>query len=57
MREGLFVVTDLELGGPLVLKKMMDIVIDVYDSNLCSLNESLQVLCLKDVSDKVLEQQ
>ena len=39
--EGLVGMSALELGGPLVLKKMLDIVMDVDDAALCLLAESL----------------
>ena len=56
VREGLVRVTDLDSGGPLVLKKMMEMLMDVDDNTLRSLTESLQSLCLKDVPGKTLEQ-
>ena len=37
IREGLVGVSPLEVGGPLVLKLMLDIVLDVDDSDLRSL--------------------
>ena len=49
VREGLIGVSELESGGPLVLKKMLDIVMDVDDSALKSLTEALQNLRMKDV--------
>lgn len=49
VREGLVRVSALKSGGPLLLKKMIDIVTDVDDSALRSLTESLQSLRLKDV--------
>ena len=39
----------MEMGGPLVLKFMLDIIMDVDESALRSLTQSLQTLCLKDV--------
>ena len=52
VREGLVGVSALESGGPLVLEKTLDIVMDVYDAALCSLTESLQNLRMKDVPGK-----
>ena len=39
----------MDMGGPLVLKLMLDIIMDVDDSALQSLTQSLQTLRLKDV--------
>ena len=39
----------MEMGGPLVLKLMLDIIMDVDDSALRALTQSLQTLGLKDV--------
>ena len=39
----------MEMGGPLVLKMMLDIIMDVDDSALRALTQSLQTLHLKDV--------
>ena len=47
--EGLVGVDPIELGGPLVLKLMLDIIMDVDDSALRALTQSLQTLRLKDV--------
>ena len=44
VREGLVGVNELENGGPLVLKKMLDIVMNVDDDALRSLTEGLQSL-------------
>ena len=52
MREGLVGVSALESGGPSVLKKTLDIVMDVDDAALRSLTESLQNLWMKDVPGK-----
>ena len=41
VREGLVGISDLEAGGPLVLKKTLAIVMDVDDSALRSLTEAL----------------
>ena len=49
IRERLVGVSPLKVGGPLVLKLMLDIVLDVDDYALCSLTQSLQSLQLKDV--------
>ena len=49
VREGLVGVNELENGGPLVLKKMLDIVMNVDDAALRSLTEGLQSLRMKDV--------
>ena len=48
-RECLVGVSELESGGPLVLKKMLDIIMDVDDLALCSLTEALQSLRMKDL--------
>ena len=48
--EGLVGVSELESGGPLVLKKTLGIVMDVDDSALRSLTEALQNLQMKDVA-------
>ena len=50
VREGLVGISDLEAGGPLVLKKTLDIVMYVDDSTLRSLTEALQTLRMKDVA-------
>jgi len=39
VREGLVGVSEIENGGPLVLKKMLDIVMNVDDAALTSLTE------------------
>ena len=44
VREGLVGVSELESGGPLVLKKALVIVMDVGDSALRSLIEALKSL-------------
>ena len=49
MREGLAGISDLEAGGPLVLKKTLDIVMDVDDPALRSLTEAFQTLRMKDM--------
>ena len=49
VREGLVGVSTMECGGPLVLKKMLDIVMNVDDAALRSLTEGLQNLRMKDV--------
>ena len=51
-RKGLVGVSALESGGPLVLKKTLDIVMDVDDTALRLLTESLQHLRMKDVPGK-----
>ena len=48
IRKGLIYVSSLELGGPLVFKLMMNIVLDVEDSALRSMMQNLQTLRLKD---------
>ena len=47
--ERLLGVDAMEIGGLLVLKLMLDIIIDVDNSTLRTLTQSLQTLCLKDV--------
>ena len=47
--EGLVGVDAMEMGGSLVLKMMLDIIMDVDDSALRGLTQSLQTLRLKDV--------
>ena len=49
VREQLLGVTPLESGAPLVLKLMLDIVMDVNDSTLRFLTQNLQTLWMKDV--------
>ena len=49
IQEGLIDVCLLELGGPLDFKLMIDIVLDVEDSALRSMTQSLQTMRLKDV--------
>ena len=49
IREGLIDVCPLELGGPLVFKLMIDIILDVEDSDLRSTMQSLQTMHLKDI--------
>ena len=44
VREGLVGVSEMENGGPLVLKKMLDIVTNVDDAALGSLTEGLKSL-------------
>ena len=44
--------TPLESGSPLVLKLMIDIVMDVDDSALRLLTQNLQTIQMKDVPDK-----
>ena len=48
--EGIVGILLLELGGPLILKLMLEIIMDVDDSALRTLTTSLQTLWLKDVS-------
>ena len=48
-RERLLGVSELESGGPLVFKLMLDVVMDVEDSSLRSLVQLLQSLKLKDI--------
>ena len=50
MREGLVGISDLEAGRPLVLKKTLDIVMDVDNSALRSLTKALQTLRVKDMA-------
>ena len=47
--EELIDVCPLELGGPLVFKLMIDIVLHVEDSALRSMTQSLQTMRLKDI--------
>ena len=54
VREGLVGVSEMELGGPLVLKKMLSIVMNVDDAALRSLIESLQNLQMKDMLGEVV---
>ena len=35
VQEGLVGVSEMECGGPMILKKMLDIVMNVYDAALC----------------------
>ena len=49
VQERLVGVSELESGDPLVLKKMLDIVMDVDDSALCSLTEALQNIRITEV--------
>ena len=49
IRERLIDVSLLELGGPLVFKLIINIVLDVEDSALRSMTQSLQTFHLKDV--------
>ena len=44
--------SSLEIGGPLVLKLMLDIIVDMDNSSLCSPTQSLQTLRLKDIPVK-----
>ena len=44
IQEGLVGVSELELGGPLVLQLMCDDVMDIEDSSLRSHVESLQMI-------------
>ena len=39
----------MKIGGPLVLKLMLDIIMDIDDSALRALTQSLQTLRLKDI--------
>jgi len=48
IQEGLVGVDALEMGGPLVLKHMLDINMDVNDSALRAYTQSLQTLWLMD---------
>jgi len=47
--EGLVGAYMMEIGGPFLLKLMLDIIIDVDDRGLRALTQSLLTLCLKDV--------
>ena len=49
VREQLVGVSPLGAGGPLVPKLMLDIMMDVDDSDLRSSMQNLQTLCMKDV--------
>ena len=42
-------VSALESGGPVVLKMILDVVMDIDESSLRSLTQGLQALRLKDV--------
>ena len=52
VRERLVGVSEMELGGPLVLKKMLNIVMNVDNAALRPLMESLQNLRMKDMPGK-----
>jgi len=52
VREQLIGVSAPESGGPLVLKLMLDIVMDVDDSDLRSLTQNLPTLRMRDVQRK-----
>lgn len=45
-------VSALEAGGPIVLKLMLDVAMDIDDSSLRSLTQGIQTLCLKDVPEE-----
>ena len=47
--EGLVGVNPMDMGVPLVLKLVIDIIMDVDDSALREITQSFQTLCLKDV--------
>ena len=49
VREQLVGVSDMELGGPLVLKLMLDNMMDVDNSNLCFLIQIFQTIWMEDV--------
>ena len=49
VREELVGVPEMELGGPLALKKMSSIMMNVNDAALMSLTESLQNFRMKDM--------
>ena len=49
VREGLVGVPPLESGGPLVLKLMFDVVMDVDDAALRALTEGIQKIRMKDI--------
>ena len=49
IKEGLVGIPHMETGGPLVLKLMLDIIMNVDDSSLHLLTQSIQTLCLKDI--------
>ena len=48
VREGLINVLSLESDGPSILKFMLDIILDINNSSLHSITQSLQALRLKD---------
>jgi len=49
VRERMVRVSEPEVGGPIILKIMLDVVMDVDDSSLRYLTQSFQTLCLKYV--------
>jgi len=53
VREGLVGVSTLEGGGPIGLKLMLDVVMDIDDSSLRSLTQGIQTLRLKDVPGEI----
>ena len=52
VRETLVGVSPLKVGGPLVLKLLLDIFMNGNDSALHSLTQILQTLLIKDVPDE-----
>jgi len=55
VRERLVGVSELESGGPIVLKKMLDSIMDIDNAKLISLTESLETLRIKDVAEDNVE--
>ena len=55
VREGLVGASEMESGGPLVLKKTLGIVMSVDDAVLRYLTEGIQSLWMKDVQVKTWE--
>ena len=49
VRSGLVGVSPLEAGVPLILKLMINTVMNIEDSVLRSLTQNLQTICLKDI--------
>jgi len=47
--EGIVGISPMDSGDPLILKLMLDIIMDVDNSALCAITTSLQTLWLKDV--------
>ena len=52
VREGLVGISEMENGGLLVLKNLLDIFMNVNDTALRSLAEGLQSLRIRDVPDE-----